>query len=360
MSYRLQDRVLNLHLPDSATVILIGMARHANNDGQSCRPGVALLAAELGKSERTIQRGFRALEQRGLIRPVAHRRGGRGCATHWELVLDNWVDEYRPKGDRVATLLEEGLAQRVTPPVTKGDTSGPQTVTPAVTNGDTVATPVDQEPVNRTGHGTGERAAAPPLALEVPAGLEGFQDVLAGAKGYEPTARFYAKVAGYQADLDVEVVAMKIRAWCEEKHKPCSTGRLLNALEGDRQDLRQGGRYAARRATNGAAGQRVRAGAPQDGVGADPGVPLGRDGRPLSADQIELGRATEIKLEQQRLADLERPLPSRAEMLEMLRRGAGGGSDPLPRPSTVREDGGLSGLWARPGAPPQPPVRVGG
>jgi len=157
VSWRLTDRVLDLLLPGDQERVLLRLARHANDLGASCRPGIRLLTRETGCSERTVQRALLALQRGGYIRPVAYPQGGRGKATEWQLCADRWIVENPVTGD---TLLEGN-------PDTDGTLSGrkprqirPERVPNLTQNGVTGDTPVDQEKIKK--RGDGGRPPGPP------------------------------------------------------------------------------------------------------------------------------------------------------------------------------------------------------
>lgn len=101
------DRVCNLLLPCDEERVLLRLARHANDQGGSCRPGMDLLTAETGRGCRTIQRALKDLEARGYIRAVAYRNGGQGRVTEWVLCLETWVEQHQPNPDTNDALLNE-------------------------------------------------------------------------------------------------------------------------------------------------------------------------------------------------------------------------------------------------------------
>ncbi|WP_158897278.1 helix-turn-helix domain-containing protein [Streptomyces hygroscopicus] len=85
-------RVAKLKNPTHA---LVGMAYigYANPDGSNPRPpAMKRIAADLGLSERTVERAFEGLEAAGLI--VRLTRGIPGKASHWRFVI--------PTGDATA------------------------------------------------------------------------------------------------------------------------------------------------------------------------------------------------------------------------------------------------------------------
>ncbi len=126
------DQVCALRLRPELEQVLMRMAKRANDDGTDCYPGIAWLAEQTGRSERAVQRAISELEYLGLIRPLRHRKGGRGHATEWLLCLER-VPIPSPflKEERVTSMTE-----RVTPMVVKGDAHGRK--------GDAGGTPVDQ------------------------------------------------------------------------------------------------------------------------------------------------------------------------------------------------------------------------
>lgn len=70
----------------SARAVLRCLAFHANDIG-CADPTVARLSADVGYSERTVQRALRQLEHIGEIKVVAHREGGRGNPRTYALTI---------------------------------------------------------------------------------------------------------------------------------------------------------------------------------------------------------------------------------------------------------------------------------
>ena len=83
MSVKVMAEVWALDLRRDEKLVLLALADHAHDDGGKCYPGVRYLAWKSGYSERQIQRLLRRLQHRGVLRAVAHARGGRGIATEY-------------------------------------------------------------------------------------------------------------------------------------------------------------------------------------------------------------------------------------------------------------------------------------
>jgi len=63
-------------LPSCARIVLLALAEHVGEGGQTCFPGQARLAVMCGVSERQLRNVLRELERRGLI--VIEHRAGQG------------------------------------------------------------------------------------------------------------------------------------------------------------------------------------------------------------------------------------------------------------------------------------------
>jgi hypothetical protein len=152
MSWRLTDRVLDLLLPDDQERVLLRLARHANDQGGSCRPGIALLMAETGRSERTVQRALLRLQQGGYIRAVAFPTGGRARTTEWQLCTGGWP--LRSPAPPVAENPVTGDALLEGNPVMRGTLSGQYPVTAGGVNGQYPVTHDTVSPANPVMRGT--------------------------------------------------------------------------------------------------------------------------------------------------------------------------------------------------------------
>lgn len=176
MSWRLMEQVLDLRLPDEQERVLVRLARYAADDGTRCFPGVATLAEQTGRSERSVQRVLRVLEGRRYIVPVANATGGRGRRAEYRVVLP-----CPGKGDTHVTLSGSQTASPAPPfdpeRVTPVPPIPPETVTP-VTSFDlervTPTTPFGQErvaPVAGKGD-TGDASPSPPTTPLSPSGTD--------------------------------------------------------------------------------------------------------------------------------------------------------------------------------------------
>lgn len=110
-------------LPAHLRPVLHLLAHHASTDEHQAWPSIATLAAETGRSERTVQRALRDLEAGCYIAPL-YVAGGRGKASRWRVLTPlerqaALAERARIKGDTGVTV---SSAERVTPATGKGDT----------------------------------------------------------------------------------------------------------------------------------------------------------------------------------------------------------------------------------------------
>jgi DNA-binding transcriptional ArsR family regulator len=73
--------------PPTARLVLLVLASYANPDTGLAYPSVTRLAENTGLSRRTVQAGLTALEAAGEIEQIGSRRGGRGRATRYRVVV---------------------------------------------------------------------------------------------------------------------------------------------------------------------------------------------------------------------------------------------------------------------------------
>ena len=78
MSGPLVSRALAADLPGPEKLTLVALAAHAGDDGTRCWPGKALLAAEVGRDVRTVQRHLKHLIFWGFISLLSDPKRGRG------------------------------------------------------------------------------------------------------------------------------------------------------------------------------------------------------------------------------------------------------------------------------------------
>ena len=78
MSGPLVSKALAASLPGPQKLTLVALASHAGDDGTRCWPGKALLAAEVGRDARTVQRHLKHLIFWGFISLVSGPKRGRG------------------------------------------------------------------------------------------------------------------------------------------------------------------------------------------------------------------------------------------------------------------------------------------
>ena len=93
MSVRQSELAWELDLSSNIKFILLELADHADPDGRHVFPSQEFIARRTGYSVRQIRRILHELEGLGLIEPVAHRKGGRGMATEYDLHLDPSTNE---------------------------------------------------------------------------------------------------------------------------------------------------------------------------------------------------------------------------------------------------------------------------
>lgn len=71
--------------PNGRRLVLMALAKHANNDGTNCFPSVDTLAKLSGVRRSTVQRSLTVLELEGMVTTL-HRGGrGRGDVTRYQL-----------------------------------------------------------------------------------------------------------------------------------------------------------------------------------------------------------------------------------------------------------------------------------
>lgn len=89
MSMILAGQVWDIPLESAAEkLVLLKLADNAHDDGSSARPGILYLMQKTNRSEATVRRALRGLEDAGLIEAVAHAKGGRGMVTEYQLHLE--------------------------------------------------------------------------------------------------------------------------------------------------------------------------------------------------------------------------------------------------------------------------------
>ena len=77
MSVKTQGDAWELNLPPNEKYLLIALADHADHNGKNAFPGVELLAAKTGYSERSVRRILESLEEKAVIIQT-HRGSGQG------------------------------------------------------------------------------------------------------------------------------------------------------------------------------------------------------------------------------------------------------------------------------------------
>ena len=117
MSGPLVSKALAASLPGPQKLTLVALASHAGDDGTRCWPGKALLAAEVGRDTRTVQRHLQHLIFWGFISLLSDPKRGRGRRDSYLIQVE--------KGDASVSLPQnKGRHQcrkRETPVSLKGD-----------------------------------------------------------------------------------------------------------------------------------------------------------------------------------------------------------------------------------------------
>jgi DNA-binding transcriptional MocR family regulator len=78
-------------LPSTARHVGLGLSLHMSEKGDSCFPGIRLLAEECGLAKSTISQAVKELEAGGFLR--VKRGGGRGKRTEYSAVIPVWFTE---------------------------------------------------------------------------------------------------------------------------------------------------------------------------------------------------------------------------------------------------------------------------
>jgi len=107
MSVRQSELAWELDLSSNIKFILLELADHADPDGRHVFPSQEFIARRTGYSVRQIRRILHELEGLGLIEPVAHRKGGRGMATEYDLHLDPSTNEKAVKLSAFSVVKED-------------------------------------------------------------------------------------------------------------------------------------------------------------------------------------------------------------------------------------------------------------
>lgn len=89
MSFRLSKLIWEAEAIKEPDLLLLclALADYADDDGTRIFPSVQTLGKKIRRSARTVQRNLRRLESEGLIKAVRYKRGGRGKAREYRLVL---------------------------------------------------------------------------------------------------------------------------------------------------------------------------------------------------------------------------------------------------------------------------------
>lgn len=120
MSIHLMSLVWEVKFPTHVQkLVMLKLADHSSDDGESIFPAVATLAYQIGCDERSVQRATKAIEGCGLIRKVHH--GGRGAkdTNRYEIDVDLLIklatNEQELNGNANAVQVEECKGDTVPP-----------------------------------------------------------------------------------------------------------------------------------------------------------------------------------------------------------------------------------------------------
>jgi DNA-binding IscR family transcriptional regulator len=90
MSYKLADAVFKIRLTATEKAVLGALCSHANDRSPTVWVSVATLVLESGASRRTVQRTLRDFEQRGFIRALFGKKGGKHSETvNYKILIPN-------------------------------------------------------------------------------------------------------------------------------------------------------------------------------------------------------------------------------------------------------------------------------
>ena len=113
-------------------MVLLAMADHANDQGESVYPSVARLAWKTGCSERHVQRAMTYLREKGILIKVAEPRYHRPTEYKIDMSRASRKQAFAPQGVTPRSPIETG----VTPASQRGDARVVSGVTPASQRGD--------------------------------------------------------------------------------------------------------------------------------------------------------------------------------------------------------------------------------
>lgn len=88
MSGKVMGGVWDLDLPHDQQAVLLAYADHADHEGGSVRPSIALIAWKTGYSHRMVQKMTAELIEAGILESVTQRTGGRGITTEYRINLE--------------------------------------------------------------------------------------------------------------------------------------------------------------------------------------------------------------------------------------------------------------------------------
>ena len=218
MSGRLVSRALAATLPGPQKLTLVALASHAGDDGTRCWPGKALLAAEVGRDARTVQRHLKQLIFWGFISLLSDPKRGRGRRDEYLIQI--------AKGDASVPLPQNkgrhGCRKRETPLSEKGGAS----VAPSLTVKNR------QEPLGVSAP-TSREPTRPTPAWECPewfgplTTLEGYQ-----AKNYSNLAKRIEETAA-AFDVDRAAFVAEFAAYWPKGRALWSTWNIPTAVMGN-------------------------------------------------------------------------------------------------------------------------------
>ncbi|MBU5485991.1 helix-turn-helix domain-containing protein [Clostridium sp. MSJ-11] len=85
-------KILQVNLSPQAIKLLLILKGHKNSSTKLCNPSQALLAIEMGKSIRSIQRYLKELIEAGI---VAVERMGRMMSNRYHLLIDDDLEQFK-------------------------------------------------------------------------------------------------------------------------------------------------------------------------------------------------------------------------------------------------------------------------
>ena len=126
MSGYLAGKVWLSDLAPTLKPLAAALADCANDDGTDIFPGVEYTSWKLGDSERTVQRGIKALVAMNILELVANGSGGRGRRAEYRMIKEQLPQRPKwseTKGDKMSPLKSEKGDKRRTQRVTNATSS---------------------------------------------------------------------------------------------------------------------------------------------------------------------------------------------------------------------------------------------